>query len=57
SSYTFNFNDPDGNSSGGATNVNRIFDTDHDSFKFDVGELVLLKEASNPGDIGFRTDL
>ncbi len=51
-SYTYNFNDPDP-----ASNQNRIFDFDHNSFKFDVGELVLLKDAGNPGDIGFRTDI
>ena len=52
SSYTYNFNNP-------GTNLNnlRIFDTDANSFKFDVGELVFLKEASRVGDIGFRVDL
>lgn len=53
SSYTFNFNEPKDN-----TNTsNRIFDTDHNSFKFDIGELVLVKETPNVGDIGFRTDI
>lgn len=52
SSYTYNFNSPDD-----MTNALRIFDTDANSFKFDVGELVFLKEASNIGDIGFRTDI
>lgn len=52
SSYTFNFNEPKS-----ATNTHRIFDKDHNSFKFDVGTLVLSKDASNKGDIGFRTDL
>jgi hypothetical protein len=52
SSYTYNFNDPNSRK-----NVNRIFDQDHNSFKFDVGELVLLKETANVGDVGFRTDI
>ncbi len=51
-SYSYNFNDPNP-----ATNENRIFDRDHNSFKFDVGELVLLKDAGEPGAIGFRTDI
>lgn len=57
SSYTFNFNQPTQRPPNGATNVNRIFDTDHNSFKFDVGELVILKDTPKPGDVGFRTDL
>jgi hypothetical protein len=57
SSYTFNFNQPTNRSPNAATNVNRIFDKDHNSFKFDVGELVILKETPKPGDVGFRTDL
>ena len=52
SSYTYNFNDPNS-----VTNTHRIFDTDHNSFKFDVGTLVLSKSADSKGDIGFRTDL
>lgn len=52
SSYTYNFNNPSTRK-----NALRIFDTDANSFKFDVGELVFLKEASNIGDIGFRTDI
>ena len=28
-----------------------------DTFKFDTGELVLKKDATNIGDVGFRTDL
>ncbi len=52
SSYVANFNDPVT-----GVNNNRIFDTDHNSFKFDVGELVLLKEVPNKGDVGFRTDI
>ena len=57
SSYTFNFNQPTQRPPNSATNVNRIFDADHNSFKFDVGELVILKETPKPGDVGFRTDL
>lgn len=52
SSYSYNFNNP----STGA-NALRIFDTDDNSFKFDVGELVFLKDATDIGDIGFRFDL
>jgi len=57
SSYTFNFNQPTQRTPNAAANVNRIFDKDHNSFKFDVGELVFLKDTPNPGDVGFRTDL
>ena len=57
SSYTFNFNQPTQRGPNSATNVNRIFDKDHNSFKFDVGELVILRETPKPGDVGFRTDL
>jgi hypothetical protein len=57
SSYTFNFNKPTQRPPNGSTNVNRIFDADHNSFKFDVGELVILKDTPKPGDVGFRTDL
>ncbi len=57
SSYTFNFNQPTQRPPNSANNVNRIFDKDHNSFKFDVGELVILKDTPNPGDVGFRTDL
>ena len=57
SSYNFNFNQPTQRAPNNGTNVNRVFDTDHNSFKFDVGELVILKDTPNPGDVGFRTDL
>ena len=57
SSYTFNFNQPTQRGPNAATNVNRIFDRDHNSFKFDVGELVILRDTPKPGDVGFRTDL
>ena len=52
SSYTYNFDQPsDG------LNRFRVYDFDDNSFKFDNGELVLKKDASNAGDIGFRIDL
>ncbi len=57
SSYTFNFNQPTQRGPNDANNNNRIFDKDHNSFKFDIGELVILKETPKPGDVGFRTDL
>ncbi len=57
SSYTFNLNQPTQRPPNSATNINRVYDRDHNSFKFDVGELVMLKETPNPGDIGFRTDI
>ncbi len=52
SSYNYNFNEPSNRN-----NNLRVFDRDHNSFKFDVGELVLKKDAAKPGSIGFRTDL
>ncbi len=52
SSYTYNFNEPDSR-----TNNFRIFDQDANSFQFDVGELVFLKESPDADDIGFRVDL
>ncbi len=52
SSYTFNFNEPDTRK-----NQFRIFDRDANSFQFDVGELVFLKETPDADDIGFRVDL
>ena len=52
SSYSYNFNNPLSR-----TNGLRIFDVDDNSFKFDVGELVFLKETPDAGDIGFRFDL
>lgn len=52
SSYNYNFNEPSNRN-----NNLRVFDRDPNSFKFDVGELVLKKDAAKPGSIGFRTDL
>ncbi|PIQ96574.1 MAG: hypothetical protein COV67_08920 [Nitrospinae bacterium CG11_big_fil_rev_8_21_14_0_20_56_8] len=54
-SYNYNFHNPANPRNGNSTN--RIFDRDSNTFKFDVGELVLVKAPSEPGDIGFRTDL
>lgn len=51
SSYSYNTNNPSDR-----TNALRVFDTDDNTFKFDAGELVLLKDAE-PGDAGFRFDL
>ena len=52
SSYTYNFEQPsDG------LNRFRVYDFDDNSFKFDNGELVIKKDASGVGDIGFRVDL
>tara|TARA_B100000686_G_scaffold348528_2_gene439806 strand:- start:6234 stop:7367 length:1134 start_codon:yes stop_codon:yes gene_type:complete len=52
SSYTYNFDQPSDSS-----NRFRVYDFDDNSFKFDNGELVLKKDASSTGDIGFRVDL
>lgn len=59
SSYSYNFNKPAlGTNCGVITGTClRIFDVDDNSFKFDVGELVFLKETPDTGDIGFRFDL
>lgn len=52
SSYSYNMNRPPDR-----LNRYRVYDFDNNSFKFDVGELVLKKDAKNAGDIGFRVDL
>ena len=52
SSYSYNFNEPNDN-----LNDFRVYDDDDNSFKFDTGELVIKKDATNVGDVGFRTDL
>ncbi len=58
SSYTFNFNSSSTETScGSGPTCLRIFDVDDNSFKFDAGELVFLKDANDKGDIGFRFDL
>jgi len=51
-SYSYNTNNP-----ADRTNAFRVFDTDDNTFKFDAGELVLLKDAEKQGDAGFRIDL
>lgn len=51
SSYSFNTNRPFDRMNGF-----RIFDRDDNSFKFDAGELVLLREPEK-GEAGFRFDL
>ena len=53
-SYNYNFKNPVTPNNG---NRNRIFDTDSNSFKFDIGELVLEKGTDKVGDVGFRTDI
>ena len=54
-SYNYNFHNPatptDGNSQ------NRVYDRASNTFQFDNGELVLVKETPKVGDVGFRTDL
>jgi hypothetical protein len=52
SSYSYNFNQPNDN-----LNDFRVYDDDDNSFKFDTGELVIKKDATKVGDVGFRTDL
>ena len=52
SSYSYNFNKPSNR-----TNNLRVYDFDDNSFKFDNAELVLQKEATDIGDVGFRLDL
>ncbi len=54
-SYNYNFNNPVTNANGNSRN--RIYDRDSNTFKFDSGEIVFVKETPNIGDIGFRTDL
>jgi hypothetical protein len=50
--YTWNFNNPASN-----TNQLRAFDYDHNSIEIDAAELVVHKDAANPGEFGFRVDL
>ncbi|MBC8288299.1 MAG: porin [Nitrospinae bacterium] len=52
SSYSYNFDQPSDN-----VNRLRVYDDDDNSFKFDTGELVIKKDATNIGDVGFRMDL
>ena len=50
-SISFNFNKPLSR-----TNQFRVFDVDDDSFTLDMLELVIQKDASAPGQAGFRVD-
>jgi hypothetical protein len=52
SSFTYNLNTP-----ASMQNGFRIFDQKHNSFAFDVFQLVLQHEADKAGDAGFRFDL
>ena len=68
-SYSYNFNEPVNpltfrgggprpKTNCGSTGVClRIADQDDNSFNFDYGELVLLRDASKKGEAGFRIDL
>ena len=51
-SFTYNLNTP-----ASMTNGYRIFDQHHNSFTFDVFQLVVRSEAEEPGDAGFRFDM
>lgn len=53
-SYGYNFNNPAEQKGGNAL---RVFDTDHNSFTFDLLELYAEKPADEPGEAGFRLDL
>ena len=53
SSYSQNFANPTGT----RQNALRVYDFDANTFKFDVAELVLKKDATEIGDVGFRTDI
>lgn len=52
SSYSYNFNKPDG-----MKNQFRVFDQDDNSMRVDVVELSVKKDVTNPGEAGFRFDL
>jgi hypothetical protein len=64
-SYSYNFNEPvnpislkSPKTNCGSTGVClRIADQDDNSFNFDYGEVVLLRDASKKGEAGFRIDL
>jgi hypothetical protein len=51
-SFGYNFNTPASKKNG-----YRVFDFDDNSFKIDVAELVFRKDATAPGEAGFRIDL
>ena len=50
-SFTYNLNTP-----ASGENGLRIFDRQHNSFAFDVFQMVRKKDAAKPGDAGFRFD-
>jgi len=52
SSFSFNFNRPSTEQNG-----LRVFDTDDNTARIDVVELVLQHPASEPGSVGFRLDV
>ncbi len=52
SGYSYNFNKPDG-----MKNQFRVFDIDDNSMKVDVLELSVKKDATVPGEAGFRFDI
>lgn len=52
SGYSYNPNDPDS-----GKNYYHVFDIDENTFKIDVLELSLQKDAALPGSSGFRMDL
>jgi hypothetical protein len=53
SSYSHNFDSPTGT----RQNALRVYDFDANTFKLDNAELVLLRDAAEIGDVGFRMDL
>ncbi len=50
--YTYNFRNPDS-----GNNEQRIFDRKANTFLIDLAEIQFLKEASNPGEIGYKLKL
>ena len=54
-SYNFNFHNPQNPTNGNSQN--RVYDRESNTFRFDNGELVLVKETPKVGEVGFRTDL
>jgi hypothetical protein len=50
--YTWNFNNPSNNQ-----NQLRAFDVNHNSITIDGAEVVVHKDAANPGEFGFRLDV
>jgi len=52
SSYSYNFAQPSNR-----TNALRVYDFDDNSFKLDNAEIVLKRDATEIGDVGFRLDM